>query len=186
MKDISGAITRPERYENLDYSVGDPDSKEKGSGARANSGKADYSLQPLYQLVDQLHEYDVAVAGVLNGMANFQITHNPVHLYDCMEILFVNIDDKADLSFFMDEVCKVWADGKIKYNAWNWSKGMPWSVALACGVRHILELTNGFDVDDKESGHKTWAHAVCNIQMLIHYTQYYPEGNDLPIWGIQK
>lgn len=90
---------------------------------------------------------------------------------------------KPDLSLIPlvtleDEAC-VWMYGKAKYAAWNWAKGMPWSVPLACALRHLAAFQSGEDVDP-ESGQPHLAHAMCNLRMLTLYSRTYTEGDDRP------
>lgn len=108
--------------------IGDVNSNAKGSGARFNDGKVDFSLIP-----------------------------------------FVTLEDEA----------RVWMYGKAKYAAWNWSKGMPWSVPFACLMRHMAAWQRGEEVD-AESGLPHLAHAMCNLRMLTLYAKTYPEGDDRP------
>lgn len=108
--------------------VGDITSKEKGSGARYNDGKPDYSLIPMHLLAD---------------------------------------------------TARVFTYGAKKYAAWNWSKGMAWSIPFACLLRHAFAWFRGQKLD-AESGLPHTAHMVCNILMLIHYEDFYPEGDDRP------
>lgn len=108
--------------------VGDVDSKEKGSGARYNDDKPDFSLIPL-----------------------------------------VTLEDEA----------RVWMYGRRKYNAWNWTKGMQWSIPLACALRHLSAWQRGEDIDG-ESNLPHLAHVMCNIRMLTLYAQNYKEGDDRP------
>lgn len=108
--------------------IGDVNSNEKGSGARYNSNKPDFSLIPLWTLEDE---------------------------------------------------AKVWEYGTRKYNAWNWAKGMPWSVPYACAMRHLSAWQRGEDIDP-ESGQPHLAHVMCNIRMLVLYATTYPEGDDRP------
>ena len=108
--------------------VGDVNSKEKGSGARYNDNKPDYSLIPMWTLADE---------------------------------------------------AKVWEYGKRKYAAWNWAKGMPWSVPLACALRHLAAWQRGEELDH-ESGLPHLAHAMCNLRMLTMFATTYPEGDDRP------
>lgn len=110
------------------YAVGNIDSADKGSGARANSGKPDWSLMPL----------DV-----------------------------------------LTPVVRVWGVGAAKYAAWNWAKGMPWSVPLACLLRHAAAYQRG-ETLDHETGESHMAHVICNAMMLMHYERFYPEGDDRP------
>jgi len=108
--------------------IGDVSSTAKGSGARYNEGKPDFSLIPLVTL---------------------------------------------------EEEARVWMYGAKKYAAHNWMKGMPWSVPLACALRHIAAWQAGEDIDS-ESGQTHLAHAMCNLRMLMLYTNTYPEGDDRP------
>ena len=89
---------------------------------------------------------------------------------------------KPDLSLVplwaFDDCARVFEYGKKKYAAWNWAKGMPWSVPLACALRHLGAIQRG-EVDDPESNLPHLGHVMCNIVMLAHYAKYYPEGNDL-------
>lgn len=108
--------------------IGDVTSTAKGSGARYNGGKPDFSLIPL-----------------------------------------VTLEDEA----------RVWEYGSRKYAAYNWAKGMPWSVPLACALRHLSAWQRGEDLDE-ESGLPHLAHVACNIRMLTLYSKTYPEGDDRP------
>jgi hypothetical protein len=108
--------------------IGDVNSSTKGSGARYNGGKPDFSLIPLSTLEDE---------------------------------------------------ARVWTYGKEKYAAWNWAKGMAWSVPLACALRHLAAWQRGEDTDP-ESGLPHLAHVACNIRMLTLYSKTYPEGDDRP------
>jgi hypothetical protein len=39
---------------------------------------------------------------------------------------------------------------------------------------------------DQESGRSHWGHVACNVIMLVHFEQFYPEGDDRPpatVWG---
>jgi hypothetical protein len=108
--------------------IGDVKSDAKGSGARFNSDKPDFSLIPL-----------------------------------------VTLEDEA----------RVWEYGKRKYAAWNWAKGMPWSVPFACIQRHMAAWQRGED-NDPESGLPHMAHVACNVRMLLLYSKNYQEGDDRP------
>jgi hypothetical protein len=74
---------------------------------------------------------------------------------------------------------RVWSHGKAKYAAWNWAKGMPWSVPYACAMRHLAAWQQGEDIDP-ESGLPHIAHAMCNLRMLTLFATTYPEGDDRP------
>ena len=122
---------REDDHESLTFhplGIGDVNSAEKGSGARFNGGKPDYSLIPLTTMEDE---------------------------------------------------ARVWMYGKNKYAAWNWAKGMAWSVPLACLLRHLAAWQRGEEVD-QESGLPHLAHAMCNLRMLTLYAKTFPEGDDRP------
>jgi hypothetical protein len=92
-------------------------------------------------------------------------------------------DGKVDLSLIPlctleDEAC-VWMYGKAKYKAFNWMKGMNWSIPLACALRHLSAWQRGEQIDP-ESGLPHLAHVMCNIRMLTLYEKIYPEGDDRP------
>jgi hypothetical protein len=108
--------------------VGDVHSDERGSGARYNDAKPDFSLLPLNTLEDEV---------------------------------------------------RVWMYGKNKYAAWNWAKGMPWSVPYACLLRHLAAWQRG-EENDPESGLPHLAHAACNLRMLTLYASTYKDGDDRP------
>lgn len=152
--------------------VGDLASTEKGTGARANGGKPDYSLLNLQALAASL-SHRGNIYGVLMDLGLFQETHEPRYLNNAASLLSAHFDDCA----------KVFEYGKKKYAAWNWAKGMPWSVPLACAVRHLMALYRG-EEKDPESGESHWGHVLCNIQMLQTFVATYPEGNDLPPQGL--
>jgi len=90
---------------------------------------------------------------------------------------------KADLSLIplstMEDEARVWMYGAQKYAAWNWAKGMNWSVPLACALRHLAKFQAGEDLD-KETGLPHIAHAMCNLRMLTLYSKTYKEGDDRP------
>lgn len=155
-------------------SVGDINSNEKGSGARYNSGKPDYSLIVIEDMLPTLRDEfpygESIVFHVLDRLGHFQQTHERAYLYDILDA--VGLES-------IEESAHVFTYGAKKYAAWNWTKGMVWSIPLACAVRHSLAILRGEEYDS-ESGRKHIGHVVCNIMMLIHYAKYYKEGNDLP------
>lgn len=79
----------------------------------------------------------------------------------------------------LEDEARVWEYGRRKYAAWNWAKGMAWSVPLACALRHLSAWQRGEDIDP-ESGLPHLAHVSCNIRMLTLYSRTFPEGDDRP------
>jgi hypothetical protein len=108
--------------------IGDINSTAKGSGARFNANKADFSLIPLCTLEDE---------------------------------------------------ARVWMYGQKKYAAWNWAKGMDWSIPYACALRHLSAWQRG-EENDIESGLPHLAHAMCNLRMLTLYSKTYLAGDSRP------
>jgi len=73
----------------------------------------------------------------------------------------------------------VFGYGTKKYAPWNWAKGMPYSVIIGCLKRHLAAIERGEDIDS-ESGLPHMGHLMCNVLMLEHYMQSFPEGDDRP------
>ncbi len=94
-------------------------------------------------------------------------------------------DGKPDWSLLplsvMDGCLRVFMYGAKKYAAWNWAKGMAWSVPFACMLRHLSAWQRGEELDP-ESGESHLDHAMCNLVMLIQYAKTYREGDDRPKW----
>lgn len=156
--------------------VGDINSTAKGSGARANGGKPDFSLVDLQALAGALARTrpDATTVLVLQHLGHFQAGHAPAHLHAASFVL-------GDTAW--EACCRVLTYGTKKYAAWNWAKGMPWSVPLGCAVRHLLAMHRGEDTDP-ESGEPHAGHVMANLLMLMTFTRTYPEGNDLPPAGL--
>lgn len=150
-------------------SVGDINSTAKGSGARFNDGKAPLEFIPLRSL---LHYKPLGVKEHWWQM---------MHLLAEFEERKAGIDEVLRLADMPDyaECAFVFKFGAEKYAAWNWAKGMDWSIPLACIKRHWLAIANE-EFYDPESDRHHWGHIMCNIVMLDHFTQYWVEGDDLP------
>lgn len=73
----------------------------------------------------------------------------------------------------------VFGYGAKKYAAWNWAKGMAWSVPYECALRHLEAWYRGEELDP-ESGLPHLGHVMCNLIMLTHYADHYKEGDDRP------
>lgn len=157
-------------------SVGDIHSTERGSGARLNTGKPDMSLVPLTIVADNLRltRPDSIHVEALGLLGAFQSSGNVQYLHEAMFAL--GIDSWKDCA-------KVFEYGRKKYAAWNWLKGMAWSIPVACAARHLLSIIGG-EQDDPESGHAHAGHVMCNLVMLVTFAKTYPEGNDLPSAGL--
>ncbi len=157
-------------------SVGDIDSTERGSGARFNTGKPDMSLVPLSIVADCWRKTrpDSIHVEVLGLLGAFQASGNTQCLYAAMQLM--GHDAWKDCA-------KVFEYGRRKYAAWNWAKGMAWSIPVACAARHLLAVLEGQSLDP-ESGESHDGHTMCNLVMLVTFANTYPEGNDLPPVGL--
>lgn len=77
-------------------------------------------------------------------------------------------------------VTRVFMGGQLKYASWNWAKGMKWSSAMACTLRHLFKWWYLNEECDKESGEHHLDHVLANVFMLKHYTKAYTEGDNRP------
>ena len=165
--------------EPLKMTVGDINSDAKGSGARANGGKPDLSLLPLVLMANHLGVVYASTSrstpvAALESLGIWQRTRDAHYLYDVLTRLSPD---------GWEECARVFEYGRKKYSAWNWAKGMPWSVPLACAARHLLAMISG-ELLDKESGLPHRGHVYCNVVMLLQYGRTYQEGDDLPKEGL--
>lgn len=160
--------------------IGDVNSNARGSGARYNVGKVAYDLLPLRMILEWLADQqgykalDHAAEEVLEFMARWQ-SGDDAALDDA---IFAALDGDTSLAAFAD-AAHVFEYGRRKYAAWNWAKGMPWSVPLGCIARHSLAWIGGEEIDP-ESGKPHRGHILCNLLMLKLYAKTYTEGDDRP------
>lgn len=157
-------------------SIGDINSTTRGSGARYNGGKVPLDLIPLSFLANELRLRNapkttagVQALGALSYLGEFQVTGEALYLYSALR----------ELGDGWDECARVFDYGRKKYAEWNWAKGMPWSVPLACAARHLRQIIDGEDMDE-ESGRLHVGHVYCNIVMLLQYQKTYKDGDNLP------
>lgn len=155
-------------------SVGDVTSSARGSGARYNDGKPPLDLLPLRIFATALRRDDftdvqMAAHAALERLAAWQEGGDDSELYAAL----------AALGNPFHSIARVLDYGRRKYAAWNWSKGMAWSIALACAARHLEWILLG-QADDAESGLPHFGHAGCNVVFLIQYHRTFLEGDDRP------
>ena len=174
-------------------SRGDLGSTQKGSGARADAGKPSWGLMPLTQLLPLLNDGLIRespqslnsylpVEDCIYQVAYFQRAGTLNSALDILRYSFVHLMDSGNMDFWdaCEEVIRVWEYGEKKYAPFNWMKGMSWNSIVGCYMRHVRAIKKGTKID-KESGRLHAAHLVCNAMMLVHYCEFYPEGNDLPV-----
>ncbi len=161
--------------------VGSVHSTEKGSGARYNLGKPPLNFIPVYMILRKLSYYinpdDMLhrkCIGILELLAQWQQHKIPIS----QVVQGCTWEDYEEATY-------VWEYGAAKYAAWNWAKGMQWSIPVGCILRHIRDIIVKGETHDPESTATHWGHVMCNLQMLEHFTFTYTEGDDRPpreIW----
>ncbi len=149
--------------------IGDIASSEKGSGARYNSGKPPFELIPVW-LIAAYWGHRTPASRCLKLLGLWQEGGNVERLLDVLRELGAG---------GWCECAHVFDYGRGKYAAWNWAKGMPWSVPFACAVRHLLAMEAGEELDP-ESKLPHRGHVFCNIVMLATYQRTYLVGDDRP------
>lgn len=146
--------------------VGDINSSERGSGARFNDGKVPLDLVPVRYWRWALRESDHWSADIAKLFA-----------------WLVDVQERRLATPFVLEppqlvtAARVFEYGAQKYAAWNWAKGMKWSVPIGCALRHIYAVLHGEEIDS-ESGLPHMGHVYCNVIMLNWFLENYPEGDD--------
>jgi hypothetical protein len=161
----------------MHMAIGDINSAAPGSGARFNDGKALLELLPIY-LVAQYHHSLTGLSQpasrqvlALYALGRFQAGGGIADLH--LALQHVIGDDWSECAHVFDY-------GRKKYAEWNWAKGMPWSVPIACAARHLLAIERDEQAVDTESGRTHFGHAACNIVMLLTYISIYRDGDDRP------
>ena len=151
-------------------SVGDITSDDKGTGARFNDGKAPLELIPLALLADNMARGQWRIA--MAALGTWQTGGDTDDLLTAYGRL-------GALREVAAEEARVFDFGRRKYAEWNWARGMPWQVPMACAARHLLALDAGEELD-LDSGLPHRGHVACNLRMLMWYAEHYPEGDDRP------
>lgn len=154
-------------------SVGDVRSAERGSGARFNDGKVDLTLlpPPCWDLLGTEHFLGLAEFGYEDELQQV------IAFWEGDDEAILDLMDQIDPEDLI-EAARVFEYGAKKYAAWNWAKGMAWSVPMACYLRHML-LADPRGQDD-ESGLTHRGHAVCNLIMLAHFSKLCRDMDDRP------
>lgn len=147
--------------------VGNVNSKERGSGARYNDGKPDLSLIPPTLLAHGSLEH-LELQDALNTFM-FKGDISELRLWHA-----------GMMEKYSADCANVFTYGANKYAAWNWAKGMFWSIPIACALRHADALWLREEENDAESTLPHIGHILCNTTMILWYHANFPEGNNLP------
>lgn len=161
--------------------IGDVNSNALGSGARYNSGKAALDLIPATILAAYYNEItdrykQPRYRMTLECLGRFQMRE--VAPDGERGLLLHALNSLGDPVEVWSECARVFDYGRKKYAAWNWAKGMPWSVPIGCALRHIVLGPLAGKVTDNESSEPHRGHVACNLVMLLHYLTHYPAGDD--------
>jgi hypothetical protein len=157
-----------------DMAVGDINSNAKGSGARANGDKVPMDLIPVSVW---RNKWRVAMTQSVDSSQLLDIMYA---LEKWQEGEYKPLDKVLSFNC-LEGACRVFAYGAGKYAAWNWAKGMAWSVPLGCALRHMQSVLDGEFIDD-ESGLPHIDHVFSNLVMLDYFETHYTEGDDRPIF----
>jgi hypothetical protein len=155
--------------------IGDVNSSERGSGARFNDGKLDLTLLPPWcwsEILDRVDDSGVWASDFGREFAALQ------EFWEGDDEAFERVIDGLTEDDYI-QAAKVFAYGAEKYAAWNWAKGMAWSIPMACYLRHML--LGDPAGEDPESGLPHRGHAVCNLIMLAHFVVLCRDMDDRPL-----
>jgi hypothetical protein len=154
--------------------IGDVNSDVAGSGARYNVGKTPVELIPVWIIAlacpgNSTEDESLEAGDILEALGEWQRGESSIWtVFDAFRG-----DWTTDAALVFDY-------GRKKYAAWNWAKGMAWSVPTACAVRHLLAIRRG-EINDPESGKPHRGHVACNLVMLAQYEETYRQGDDRPL-----
>lgn len=70
--------------------------------------------------------------------------------------------------YALEETARVLAFGAVKYEPYNWAKGIKYSRVFSALLRHLWAFWKGEKLD-KETGIHHLAHAMCCLMFLLHY-----------------
>lgn len=70
--------------------------------------------------------------------------------------------------YALEETARVLAFGAVKYQPYNWAKGIKYSRVFSALLRHLWAFWRGQKLDE-ETGIHHLAHAMCCLMFLLHY-----------------
>ena len=159
--------------------IGDIDSRERGSGARANENKLAVEQIPV-RCWRKIFAHQVRRMPDPNAVYLSQLLNLVDALAEFQEGTASGSRLLCDVPMqWTHDAIEVFVYGMGKYKRYNWLKGQAWSVPLASALRHAKSVFGG-EVVDPESGLAHTGHFVCNLIMLATFYDTYPEGNDFP------
>lgn len=187
----------PKNLPEWEMATGDVNSKEMGTGARANGDKPMWELMSLSQvymiMADaeniELMAENINDADMIAHTAGFQrgITQGIDLLKASVAYNWAKQGGRKNINLLssLENVIEVWKFGLRKYSEYNWATGMNWQIPIACIVRHVKYHFEN-DVFDDESEELHSAHVVCNAMMLVHYEEFWEQGDDRPLFAFPQ
>lgn len=144
-----------------------------GTAARSSLGKPRLDLIPAGIIAAARGRRDELVVGRDSALALLGAFQMRLDDGACLDALAA-LDDDGQV---WAEAAAVFEYGLKKYDAWNWLRGMPWSITIGCAMRHLTAN----EPNDPESGLPHRGHAACNLVMLAWYAEHYRAGDDRPL-----
>jgi hypothetical protein len=86
---------------------------------------------------------------------DYMLTHDIQHMQKMFSLLVG--------TYSYARLCEWLRQGAVKYDRFNWARGMPISRCLASLGRHLLAMQNCADDEDHAAA------AMCNVSFIIHY-----------------
>lgn len=68
----------------------------------------------------------------------------------------------------LGEIARVYGDGALKYEPWNWGRGYAWSLSFSALQRHIEAFRSGESINP-DSGLHHLAHAAFHLNTLMEF-----------------
>jgi dATP/dGTP diphosphohydrolase len=70
--------------------------------------------------------------------------------------------------YFLSGISEVLAFGAVKYEPYNWARGITYRRVYAALLRHLFAFWGGENLDEETGLHHLW-HAGCCLMFLTHY-----------------
>ena len=160
--------------------------KVDGGGERKNEGKLRWDLVP-FSATELLFRDLETTKDVKNVHLKLLFSFATWWNQQCsLKDVLLNVDGLIGIPTgdykmisYLREVTKVLQHGAEKYDDRNWERGMLWSQCYNSGMRHLVALMSGKEID-AESGLPHLSHFLCNVMFLVEYTKTCPQFDNRP------
>ena len=123
-------------------------------------------VEPIFENVIEISQYEQATYNMDPGKGGIKNDDGKNRL----ELIH------PDLLFAIGEVMTL---GALKYDDWNWYKGMSWARVYGSMERHMKAWYRGDEHDDESGKPHLW-HAACCLMFLIVYQEQQKGRDDRP------